>query len=676
MAGRRALPDVRVRVKVDDSDLRRAASQQNALGRGIKTSLDQATPSIQRAEQSFKRLNAAAATVTATTGKQTSALQTATSMHTSFGGALTHEERAYAKLQLSSKEFQQAEGAMEKKTLALASSLGQAGEKGAGLFERMTQLGGTMGAGGPTGLAIGAGVVGLGLLVEGAGEAVRSYVELTDHIREYSTVTGESAQEASRQIGAFKELGVDSEKATMGMLRLGRSVASNPEKFQALGIEIAHTKNGTVDLNETLLRVADAYNHTSDATTRAQIVYQSFGKAGVAMIPVLEAGRKQLAQLEAQVSAVFSQADIERAREYQIHMRGVAERVDDLKSRFGSWIAGGVDAEITAFSRADYVSRKMDEAQRKGIVSAQAGRGAHWALAQQYGREFDAAQKAQESIDLLSDAMNRQAQYAADADRANQAYYTSALDLFSAQTALDRANRAVAGSADHVLELHIGLSRAGLDLKDKQQALAEAIKKYGGQSDEAARATLDLRDAQVRLRDASREVQGSLDDQRDTYLNAASNAADLAEKIAGLSGAHFDAKNKAQAFIDKLHDEEKGLAPNSPLRKALDDYIKQLREGIPEEVTTEVVLARSNVIRTGHPEALQMGGPVQPNRDYLVGERGPEILRMGSGYGQVIPNHQLGAVAGSTVTVGPIYAAQMSAYDIGKAIAWEMKTQR
>jgi len=37
-----------------------------------------------------------------------------------------------------------------------------------------------------------------------------------------------------------------------------------------------------------------------------------------------------------------------------------------------------------------------------------------------------------------------------------------------------------------------------------------------------------------------------------------------------------------------------------------------------------------------------MGGPVGAGRSYLVGERGPELLRLGSKGGHVTPNHQLG----------------------------------
>ena len=43
----------------------------------------------------------------------------------------------------------------------------------------------------------------------------------------------------------------------------------------------------------------------------------------------------------------------------------------------------------------------------------------------------------------------------------------------------------------------------------------------------------------------------------------------------------------------------------------------------------------------------QMGGPVSPNTTYTVGEAGPELLRMGSQGGTIIPNNQLPTLAGT-----------------------------
>lgn len=49
--------------------------------------------------------------------------------------------------------------------------------------------------------------------------------------------------------------------------------------------------------------------------------------------------------------------------------------------------------------------------------------------------------------------------------------------------------------------------------------------------------------------------------------------------------------------------------------------------------------------------ARALGGPVLPNRSYLVGERGPEILRMGGRGGSIVPNDQIGGPMSITVAV-------------------------
>ena len=43
------------------------------------------------------------------------------------------------------------------------------------------------------------------------------------------------------------------------------------------------------------------------------------------------------------------------------------------------------------------------------------------------------------------------------------------------------------------------------------------------------------------------------------------------------------------------------------------------------------------------------GGPVSPGGTYLVGERGPELLKMGNQGGTIVPNNQMGAGGGTTI---------------------------
>lgn len=149
-----------------------------------------------------------------------------------------------------------------------------------------------------------------------------------------------------------------------------------------------------------------------------------------------------------------------------------------------------------------------------------------------------------------------------------------------------------------------------------------------------------------------------------------------------MGGNQLTASQKAQIFSDKLRDEEKGLAPNSPLRKALDGYINQLKN-IPNDVSTTVDLieAPSRIVRAGQaPQHRQLGGPIQPNRDYIVGEKQQELLRMnadGTGYVTPMgpPDGRAGSGRGPVVHIENLNAAGMSAWDLGQEIAWLAKTR-
>lgn len=54
------------------------------------------------------------------------------------------------------------------------------------------------------------------------------------------------------------------------------------------------------------------------------------------------------------------------------------------------------------------------------------------------------------------------------------------------------------------------------------------------------------------------------------------------------------------------------------------------------------------------------GGPLLPGKRYLVGERGPELLEMGSQGGHMTPNHRLGGGGGSTASMAHAVAAAIA----------------
>ncbi len=72
----------------------------------------------------------------------------------------------------------------------------------------------------------------------------------------------------------------------------------------------------------------------------------------------------------------------------------------------------------------------------------------------------------------------------------------------------------------------------------------------------------------------------------------------------------------------------------------------------------------ANIESTQYRGARAMGGPVDPRSTYLVGERGPELLRMGNLGGFITPNH---ALPGNTRNVTVVYQISPGVADTVRA---------
>lgn len=125
------------------------------------------------------------------------------------------------------------------------------------------------------------------------------------------------------------------------------------------------------------------------------------------------------------------------------------------------------------------------------------------------------------------------------------------------------------------------------------------------------------------------QVVAVLADQNRAYLNDIVNTwargEASAQRLAGVVGREFGAiRNQVHstaatvgglgAIIDRITAKFSGMAAAAQIK-----------------IATEPAPPRAS------------GGPVLPMHSYLVGERGPEVIRMGSQGGTVIPNHRLGS---------------------------------
>lgn len=168
--------------------------------------------------------------------------------------------------------------------------------------------------------------------------ATNETAALSDEIRNFSRASGAGAEDSSRWVAALDDLQVSTEAGSKAAFKLGREAATGGDKLAQFGVEVAKNKDGTTNLTETLLNVADAYVATDDPAQRAALAAAAFGKAGKDLIPVLEQGRKGLQDFFAgaeQGHQIMSQDDLDRMRSYELAIDNLGDAFRGIKIEVG-----------------------------------------------------------------------------------------------------------------------------------------------------------------------------------------------------------------------------------------------------------------------------------------------------------------------------------------------------
>jgi phage-related minor tail protein len=210
-----------------------------------------------------------------------------------------------------------------------------------------------------------------------------------------------------------------------------------------------------------------------------------------------------------------------------------------------------------------------------------------------------------------------------------------------------------------------GFATSLANAKEKSKALADQLQRQLDKLDalypkqyDAVQAHFDYADAVAASDEAIKGLNDRSKDQQDELDNAKEKILDTAKQYATMDGAAEGSQGAIARQIESLKNQEDALAPNSPLRKFLDEYIAALA-AIPSNISTIMDLhISSDAVNSGATsdttrgkKARASGGPVSAGEQYLVGEKGPEIVRMG-GNGTV---YTAGETAGMLGGGGNIY---------------------
>jgi hypothetical protein len=447
---------------------------------------------------------------------------------------------------------------------------------------------------GMTGAQMGSVLAG-GAIVAGAAigkftmDSVNQFVSLADKVRDFSRASGLASEPASRLVAIFDDLEVSQAAADTGFFKLNRGIADGSVHLEDYGVKVARAKDGTLDAYGTLLNLADAYNATEDSGKRAAMVQEAFGRGGKELIPILERGRDGLRELYAAVPdrQILSDDQVNQAREYEL-------AVDDLKDSFQELqyaVAGEVIPTLTSFAVggagtirfltdakagvegfAGGLGGTLVDAAEKSIPGIGQLKGITDGLGKAFGWGGEESDKFTDSQKRLGEAQQNLAQLAADNT-------TKASEL----TAAKRELRAAESEYEGVM------GRVNAALGDNTSKLVENM----AAAQELTNAQLGLTGAELNVEAATVKYNETLAENGAESLVTRQAAQNLEQQYVALGNATFAAaiqqgasqEEAAARQVNALSYVAGTLAPGSPLRVFLDQYISRL-QSTPREIQT------------------------------------------------------------------------------------------
>lgn len=581
----------------------------------------------------------------------------------------------------------------------------------------------------------------LGNLVRATGDATKSQ-ELLTLALDVSTATGRDLEAVSLALGraaggnvsALSRLGIATKDASgqtkdfatlVGDLttQFGGAAAANAETFAGkMSIVKANLADAEETIGEALLPVvgqlaegiaaaAGWFNSLSPEVQSAATQVLLFGGGALALVKTLHSAREAVSGFTRAVGmsnpamlAVVGVAAAGAAVYMALAQRKAEarERTEELTDALRDEAQGNKDAVAQALARHLADKDLIESAEELGVSVQDLAK----VLRGEASPAYDEVLRLQKEMarfggsthdhqmDVTRVKANQLVHQVEDLAKA----YDAATEAVKRETAQKELAEAVANDLGTTLEEETEETEDNTAAKQRQ---AEAVANVTNAMRDKVEATLASISSEIGLRNATRqsteaigeydelarsgkasvdELAEAQDKAAEAALRQAAAAAKLREDQEKAEGRTLSARDAARLQREELEKVAATLAPGSPLRVQLQEYIDQLLT-IPGSVTTTITGGRTGVnggAGRGVAGVRAAGGPIIDGNTYLVGENGPELVTPDSN-AHVVP---VGAVASATTGGGTIIinathgvtadeiVAKIQAYNRRNGTAW------
>ena len=520
-----------------------------------------------------------------------------------------------------------------------------------------------------------------------AKEGVDAFQKLALESGKFADATGLAVDQASRWVEVSGDIGIETGTVETAIGKMNKVLGTSPDLFKELGVEVAITKDGTKDANETFLNVIDRLQKIKDPAEKAKVATQLLGKGWQSMSELINQGSSTLRDSLASVSEskVIDEKELAKAREYRDTMdnlRGVFEDISlavgqelvPLLTDAASWLEKISTYEIGGNStlgwilklgkwnidRTLYPFEKIAEAVQAIVGSgkdAQVLPETMRAAADETNRFNRAALNKvpviTNTFDKLRDKVEEVAvEMSADSFERFYEVQKKTVDVIRPDR-IDNFRLKLDGlagvmSADVWERFMTTLNKPIVRiLPDRLERVREATERVYYELKNASDAW-DILTGNLNEEVALDDAKIALEELRIATANAFGSgsqqlideydikAADFADQLSKIAGEMDNISSKEILFRFKTQ------GPAAAL-----EYATYLARGAEYGgLSPEDALGLAGISTLPR---RAMGGPVAGGSTYLVGERGPELFTPGTS-GSITPNHAMGG-GGNTITV-------------------------
>lgn len=432
-----------------------------------------------------------------------------------------------------------------------------------------------------------------------AGFAVKSISDFQNTAQEvlhFKEVAGGTAESASRWVETFNDYGVSADTAGSLVGKLARVTETAPDSIEKYGVSIAHAKDGSIDLNATLLNVIDTLHNAPDASTQAALGTAAFGKGWQDMAKVIDVGAQGIKQDFDSISGgqIFSEKDLQNSEEFRLALDNLSDAVAGVENAIGAEAIPVLTEFLTLMQELAGAAELVPEPLAKIAEAA--------AKFNPIALPFTAGKAA---LDALTGSTDQYVTAVGPVSSLTHQVAGSVADL-AAQEKLDKAAKddlaksidGLNNLSEQTLKLFGAMQDAALAQIDSEVGYNRAVEDVGKSLvgyQEAAAAATDATNqhgaASTEAADAADRLDGSSRTLEDSVTKAAAAAAQYAQDQANAAGATFTTQDKIDAEIKALSDLKVKFPELAPAIQAHIDKLAAIPRTVPTTVTVDTATA-------------------------------------------------------------------------------------